>query len=257
MIAEHFAVVGGIDDPCVVQQTLSLERLQHDTDRAVVERNLGVVVALQRSALRLGHVLESASREHPLDLGRYGLGRPFHDRRRHILGIEHVPVSCRRVKRRMRPRQADLKVERPVVGIASYPLRRRVGDVHVDVLILLEEVGQVFPGAEQSRALPESEVARAVLVDLQLPPLGQEVRVVAAVGRRGDGVLDLVGVLVSPVMQARSVVARVAVIGLVQPEMGLADHRGAVTGVPDVPDVTRPMAVRLGAIAPGAVLVDV
>ena len=53
----------------------------------------------------------------------------------------------------MRPHQADLEVERPVVRIASNPRRRRVGDVAVDVLIVFEEVGQVFPRAQETRAL--------------------------------------------------------------------------------------------------------
>ena len=48
-----------------------------------------------------------------------------------------------------------------------------------------------------------------------------------------------------------------AVIGLVQLEVGLADHGGAVPGVPDVPHVTLSVAIRLGSTPPCAVFVDV
>lgn len=50
---------------------------------------------------------------------------------------------------------------------------------------------------------------------------------------------------VSLVVQSRSMVVRMTVIGLVQPEMGLPDHGDAITGIPDVPRVARPVAISI------------
>ena len=65
------------------------------------------------------------------------------------------------------------------------------------------------------------------------------------------------GEFVSPAIQTRFVVARMAVIRLVQTEMGLVDHGGAVPGVPDFPDMARTVAVRFTATTPCSVLADV
>ena len=68
--------------------------------------------------------------------------------------------------------------------------------------------------------------------------------------------LGLVRELVSPVMQSHSMVARITVIGLVQPEVGLADDSGAISSVPDVAHVPRFVRIGLGSITPCAVFID-
>ena len=109
MVAQQPAVGRAEQNDRIMQDPLTLKRLQNPSDLVIQVRDAGVVSDLcivhQR---RIGGAFLTAIMPSGL-LIRFLIRPVAHERRTDVLVSVHVKIACRRVKRRMRPHERGIK----------------------------------------------------------------------------------------------------------------------------------------------------